>query len=95
MLIEKILSLIGYVTKKKALALGFTHHGSYWGIPIYMDDNNDCPTICAKWIPLYCLFPLVEFFEFFLFFIFCQGEQTYFRFTKKRKIVLQDKKNEQ
>lgn len=95
MLIEKLLSSIGYITKKKALALGFTHHGSYWGIPVYMDNDEYCPLICAKWIPLYCIFPLVETIEYILFFIVFQHEETYFRFTKKGKIVLEDKKNEQ
>lgn len=28
--------MLGYITEKKAKTEGFTHHGSYYGIPIWM-----------------------------------------------------------
>lgn len=30
--------LLGFMTEQKAKELGFTHHGSYFGVPIYIGD---------------------------------------------------------
>lgn len=30
--------LLGFMTEKKAKELGFTHHGSYFGVPVYIGD---------------------------------------------------------
>ncbi len=43
--------MIGYMTKKEALAIGFTHHGSYYGIPIWISDET-YPMVAAKWAPM-------------------------------------------
>lgn len=44
---------LGYTTKAEAIAAGCTHHGSYYGIPLWMGDvDSDCPLVFAKWAPL-------------------------------------------
>lgn len=45
--------MIGYTTAKMAKGLGCTHHGSYYGIPIWMGDiDSEAPLVFAKWAPL-------------------------------------------
>lgn len=57
--------MLGYMTKKQALKNGYTHHGSYYGIPLWMGDlNTDCPMVSAKFEPLeWFVMPLVTFIE--------------------------------
>jgi hypothetical protein len=43
--------MLGYMTKKEALTIGFTHHGSYYGIPIWISDDY-IPMVAAKWAPM-------------------------------------------
>jgi len=45
--------MLGYTTKKEAVAHGCTHHGSYYGIPLWMGDvDSEAPLVFAKWAPL-------------------------------------------
>lgn len=44
--------MLGYLTAKQAKKEGFTHHGSYYGIPVWMSDDPEAPMICTKWAPL-------------------------------------------
>lgn len=39
--------MLGWMTKKQAIKEGFTHHGSYYGIPLYMTEG-DMPIVCPK-----------------------------------------------
>lgn len=55
--------MLGYVTEKTALACGMTHHGSYYGIPLWIDLNDPEFCICAKWVPLDYLIPVFSYFE--------------------------------
>jgi len=56
--------MLGYMTKKTALGHGFTHHGSYYGIPIWIGNfDSECPVVSAKavWLdPVMDLFSYVE-----------------------------------
>jgi hypothetical protein len=57
-------ALLGYMTARRALADGFTHHGRYFGIPVWMGDIEDAgPTVAAKWAPLDFLIVLVHHIE--------------------------------
>lgn len=43
--------MIGYMTRKEATASGMTHHGSYFGIPVWMAPCHPDFLVCAKWRP--------------------------------------------
>lgn len=56
--------MLGWMTKADALKEGFTHYGSYFGIPVYMSDpDGEDFMVAAKhsWLePLMTLFHYVE-----------------------------------
>ncbi|MFT5164337.1 MAG: hypothetical protein ACI9FJ_002938 [Alteromonadaceae bacterium] len=37
-----------YMTRQRALKAGFTHHGSYHGIPMWLGGIDGVPVVCAK-----------------------------------------------
>lgn len=43
--------LIGYMTEKEAIENGMTHHGYYYGIPLWIAPDKDFLT-ATKWAPL-------------------------------------------
>lgn len=43
--------MLGYMTKAEALENGFTHHGRYYGIPLWITDEI-CPVVATKWYPM-------------------------------------------
>lgn len=53
----------GYISEKEAALEGFTHHGWYYGIPIWIaPDHEDC-LVSVKWTPLeyvFDTFPMIE-----------------------------------
>lgn len=45
--------MLGYMTEREAANHGLTHHGSYYGIPLWMGDiDSEAPLMFAKWAPL-------------------------------------------
>lgn len=43
--------MFGYMTAQEALKNGFTHHGKYYGIPVWLaPDDPDFP-VATKWEP--------------------------------------------
>lgn len=57
--------MFGYMTVEKAKAMGFTHHGSYYGVPIYLGfasdpqtDMEEGPAVAVKWMPMDLVFDL-------------------------------------
>lgn len=47
--------MFGYMSAREALANGFTHHGKYFGVPIWVGDiDNEAGTllVAAKWAPM-------------------------------------------
>lgn len=40
--------MFGYMSADEARSNGFTNHGSYYGIPLWITDS-DVPTVCTKW----------------------------------------------
>jgi len=47
--------MLGYMSANKASAEGFTHHGKYFGIPVWLGDidNQDGGLMVAtKWAPM-------------------------------------------
>ncbi|GJN50833.1 hypothetical protein [Pseudomonas tohonis] len=50
--------MLGYMTAQEAKSLGFTHHGKYYGIPVWVGDpHGDC-MVATKWAPLELLMSL-------------------------------------
>lgn len=50
-----------YMTKTVAKREGFTHHGSYFGIPCWIDERDFC--VATKWVwmePLMSAFHYIE-----------------------------------
>lgn len=44
--------MLGYMSAKEAKAHGFTHHGKYFGIPVWIGDpHGDC-MVATKWAPM-------------------------------------------
>ncbi len=55
--------MIVYMTRQRALKAGFTHHGSYHGIPMWMGGIDGVPIVCAKVVALEYLVSVFHFFE--------------------------------
>lgn len=52
------MKFFGYMTEDEALKNGFTHHGKYYGIPVWIAPANpDCP-VATKWAPMECIMTL-------------------------------------
>ncbi len=43
--------MLGYMTEKEALEIGFTHHGEYYGIPLWIAPDKDF-MVATKWAPM-------------------------------------------
>jgi hypothetical protein len=48
--------MLGYITVKKAKELGFTHHGSYYGVPVYIGDPSGEFKVQTKHVALDIVF---------------------------------------
>ena len=58
-MMSRIAKALGIMTAAEAKAAGFTHHGSYYGIPLWMGDvDSDGPSVAVKWVPLDCVMDL-------------------------------------
>lgn len=55
--------MFGWMTEREANKVGMTHHGSYYGIPLYMNDDQDIPTIYGKHVLYDYLIILATMFE--------------------------------
>jgi hypothetical protein len=90
---ERLLSSIGYIAPAQALAKGFTHHGKYYGIPIWIaPENPDCPVVC-KWAPMELLFSAAMFIEQTLRPMMFPDEEPVFQFGVGDLITLDRKEN--
>ena len=55
--------MVVYMTKQRALKAGFTHHGSYHGIPMWMGGIDGVPIVCAKVVVLEYMVSAFHFIE--------------------------------
>jgi uncharacterized protein (DUF779 family) len=69
--------MLGYMTKKEAVNYGFTNHGFYWFIPVWISDE-EFPVVAAKWKPMELLFTVVSRIEGLI--SFMMGKESGFRF---------------
>ena len=44
--------MLGHLSASKAKKLGFTHHGSYYGISLWIGDPEGNCLVGVKWAPL-------------------------------------------
>lgn len=51
-----------YTTEKKAKQYGFTHHGRYYGVPVWIALSDE-PTVTAKFAPFNYLVELFSYME--------------------------------
>lgn len=77
--------MLGYMTEKEALQLGFTHHGKYFGIPCWMTDG-DCPMVATKWSPMEYVMDVFHVIEGFLRSAFYPDDEPCFQFLIGEKI---------
>lgn len=54
--------MLGYITEKEALKMGFTHHGKCFGIPIWITDE-EAPMVATKFVPFEFLLTVVQMIE--------------------------------
>lgn len=73
------------ITKEQALEIGFTHHGSYFGIPLWMTDSEQ-PFITVKFSCMNSTFDMANQIEGFLFHLFWPEEVRVTTFKIGRKI---------
>jgi len=61
---EKLLKVIGYKSIAAAIEMEvFDHHGSYYGVPIYLGDIGGNHYTMVKWVilePVFDLFEMIE-----------------------------------
>ncbi|MBW9334575.1 hypothetical protein FEE59_13735 [Herbaspirillum sp. RU 5E] len=79
--------MLGFMSKEEAKSHGFTHHGSYYGIPCWVRDSEDDEFMVAtKHVLLEPLFSLASWIEQFLRLIAFPGEPACFQFSVGRPI---------
>ena len=77
--------MLGYLTAEEAKKVGFTNHGSYYGIPIYMT-VEECPMIATKVWWLEWLMTVCHYIEGSIYSLFLVDEEPAFCFTVKNEI---------
>lgn len=79
--------MIGYMTRSKALANGFTHHGSYFGIPLWLGNvDGDGMLVATKHVALEPVMTLFHWVEQTLHAMFYPDVPPVFQFTVKKRI---------
>jgi len=83
---REVALMLGYMTERQAKANGFTHHGSYYGIPVWIRDPHGEFCVATKWAPFEWLMTAAHVFEGFLLSTFFPERPPAFRFIVKRPI---------
>jgi hypothetical protein len=77
--------MLGYMTAAEAKAEGFTHHGKYFGIPVWMSDDAT-PMVATKWAPMEYVMSAFHEIEGLLRDVFMSQDEPGFQFWMGRKI---------
>lgn len=86
--------MLGYMTQDEALSHGLTHHGRYYGIPIWIGDPYGEFRIAVKWVPLDPLLTLFTYIEAALNQIWYPDREGTFMFFVGKEIKLKKVKHE-
>ena len=78
----------GYMTAKEALGNGFTHHGTYFGIPLWVAPENPDFPVAAKWAPMECIVTAAMLIECTMRSCFFPDDEACFQFGVGKKIIL-------
>lgn len=77
--------MLGYMTAKEAVASGFTHHGKYFGIPVWVAPEKDF-MVATKWAPMEYVMTAAHYIEGFLRSVFHPDDEPVFQFLLGAKI---------
>lgn len=77
--------MLGYMTAKEAVAHGFTHHGKYFGIPLWIAPDKDF-MVATKWAPMEIVMSLAHYVEGFLRSVFFPDDEPVFQFLLGQEI---------
>lgn len=84
---ERLLMLLGYMTACEALREGFTHHGSYYGIPVWVAEGGpDGLMVATKWAPLEYVMTVFHYIEGLLRSVFDPDDVPTFQFMVGKPI---------
>ncbi len=78
--------MLGYMTKEQAKGHGFTHHGSYYGIPCWLGDPEGSMMVATKWAPLEYLMTVFHVIEGVMLATFFPEREPTFQFVVKGPI---------
>ena len=82
-----VCSFMGYTTEEAARSDGYSHHGYYYGIPIYIaDPHSDC-RVEPKWSPMTLLMSVFIEFEHWSYVLFFPDEKPAFRIALGKSIT--------
>lgn len=76
----------GHITESEALKNGFTHHGSYYGLPCWMAPDNPDNPVATKWAPMECILTLFILIEISVRPILFPEDEPFFQFKIIKKI---------
>lgn len=78
-LLKTIAILLGYMDAEHAVAVGFTHHGKYFGIPVWIAPDKDF-MVATKWAPMEYVMTAAHHIEALLREVFWPEEEPIFQF---------------
>lgn len=81
-------NVFGYMTLVKAKEFGFTNHGKYFGVPVWLADMDDGEgmMVATKWMPFEYIFPALYHIEGFLRNLFFPDDDPCFQFSIGKEI---------
>ena len=80
--------MLGYLTETNAIEEGYTHHGRYYRIPVWIElgyDENDF-AMAAKWLPMEIAIIIMHHIEGLITSIFYPGAEPMFKVAVGPKI---------
>lgn len=77
--------MLGYMTEREAKENGFTHHGKYFGIPVWVAPDNDF-MVATKWAPMEYVMTAFHYIEGFLRSMFYPDDEPVFQFLLGQEI---------
>jgi hypothetical protein len=72
--------MLGYMTAKEAVANGFTNHGKYYGIPVWIADDEEGLMVAAKWAPMEYVMTAAHYVEGFMRSVLFPDDEPAFQF---------------